>query len=435
MPGSKRVRFIAIGIAAGGIAVCCLFVSATAQAGDWPQILGPARNGAAAGETLVSSWHGKPSRPLWEREVGKGFAGVAVAGNTCVLFHRTGDVERVDALAADSGKPLWSNEFRAVYVPSFVDDDGPRAVPLIADNHVYLFGAQGGLYCVELETGKTVWARDTFKDYHTGKPSRGEPAEGYFGFGSTPLVEGDRLIVNVGGDEKGAGVVAFDRKTGKTVWTATNERASYSSPIARTIDGTRHLIVETRLQCVSLDPKDGSVRWTLPFGRRGPTVTAACPTILEKNLFLTASYGIGAVWAEVGRTEATVQWESDDVCSSQYTTCLEHEGLLYGIHGRQDIGLSELRCFDPRTKKIRWTNERFGYATLVKADGKLLAMTTDGVLVEAKLNPSQYEETGRAELMTGTTRALPALANGRWYVRNERKLSCFQIGKSSDSVK
>lgn len=399
-----------------------------ASAGDWPQILGPNRDGVAVKESLAESWPESGPKQVWKTDVGSGFAGAAVVGERCVLFHRVDDVERVEAFDAATGKSLWKSDFPTNYRPAFVDDDGPRAVPVIQDGKVFAFGAKGGLHCVDLEKGTTLWSRDTFKDYYSGR-SRGEPAEGYFGLGSSPIVEGKLVIVNVGGDEKEAGVVAFDTATGKTVWTVGAERASYSSPIAVTVGKTRHLIVETRLNTLSLDPSKGTVRWTLPFGKRGPTVNGSCPTFVDGHLFLTASYGIGAVFAKVADDSAEVIWSGDDVCSSQYTTCVEDDGVLYGVHGRQDVGGAALRCFDPKSQDVLWSKEGFGYATIVKADGKLLMATTDGRLVLAAVDKEKYRELARAEVLPGTTRALPALSNGRVFIRNERTLKCVAIGR------
>lgn len=416
------------------IVAACEFVS-VAPAGDWPQILGPNRDGSAVKESLSDTWPDKGPATVWQRDVGKGFAGVAVADGVCVLFHRVDDSEQAEAMSAATGEVLWTQSFETRFTPSYVDDDGPRAVPLLQGGRAFVVGAMGNLHALDLKTGKVLWTRNTFKDFNSGKPWRGEPAEGYFGFGTSPIVEGDKLILNVGGDEKAAGVVAFDVSTGKTAWTATNERASYSSPVVATVDGVRHLIVATRLNCVSLDPKDGAVRFSLPFGRRGPTVNGASPTVLDGRLFLTASYGIGATWAKIGKSSVEEVWNHDEICSSQYTTCIADDGVLYGIHGRQDVGRAALRCFDPRTQKVLWSKEGFGYATLLKADGKLLAVTTDGEAALIALDKTRFRELARADLLPGTVRALPALSDGRLFVRNEKRLRVVEVGKPARPAK
>ena len=426
MPRTKRLSswFASFLLA---VPVCC------AQAGDWPQILGPGRNGVAVDEQLADTWPEAGPATLWSRPVGSGFAGAAVCGDVAILFHRLGDEEVVEALDAATGAPRWKSAFPATYVPMISDDDGPRATPVIDSRRVYVYGAMGNLHCLDLATGETIWSRDTYKEFSSKEPFQGEPAEGYFGIGSTPIVEGDKLLVNVGGDAQGAGIVAFSCETGRTEWKATTERASYASPVAVTVDGTRHAIFVTRLSVVSLDPQTGSLRFQFPFGRLGPTVSAASPVVFDGHLFVTASYGIGGVLAKIGPDDADVLWRDPKLLASQYTTCVEHQGCLFGIHGRQDGRPADLKCFNPRSRQVHWTEPRFGYATLLKAGDKLLILKTDGDLVLAAANVERYEEFVRARIADTTTRALPALAAGRLYVRDARTLQCLDVGKKLES--
>lgn len=389
-------------------------------AGDWPQILGPQRSGIADGEKLAVEYPGGQPGQLWEATIGSGFAGVAVSGESAVLFHRVGDNDTVTAFETSSGKKLWDQGFKTDFLPNIVPDNGPRAIPTIHDGKVYAFAPNGGLYCVDLKTGDTKWQRQTHQDYHA-------PA-GYFGAGSSPLVEGKAVIVNVGGDRDDAGVVAFDLHTGKTIWKSTRDQASYSSPIAATLDGTRHLLCVTRLNFVSLDPVTGAERFRTPFGKRGPTVNAAIPVLMKNQVLLTASYEIGAELLTLHKDRVEVKWE-DEVLSSQYTTPILHEGTIYGVDGRQDGGPIKLVCFDPQSRKLYWSNPLSAYATLIAADGKLIVMQTDGIVKLVALNKAEYREIAAARLISGTTRALPALADGRFYVRNENLLRCVKLGR------
>ncbi len=390
-----------------------------AKGGDWPQIMGPHRNGLAEEERLTDKWPERGPTKVWDAKIGSGFAGVAVSGTTAVLFHREGANDKLTAFNSTTGKELWSTTFPSSFRPQIVEDDGPRAVPTIHDGSIYAYSAQGRLYGVDLKTGAKKWERKALNDF--GADS------GYFGAGSAPLVEGSLLIVNVGGDKKKAGIVAFHLDSGDTAWTAVNDQASYSAPIAATIDGVRHLLCVTRLNFVSLDPLTGKERFRTPFGQRGPTVNGAIPLISGKHVLLTASYGIGAEWLEVGATKVDVVW-NDEILSSQYTTPLLHDGAVYGVDGRQDGGPVALKCFDPVTRHEFWSEPGLKYSTLIGADGKLLMMQTDGVLKMIQLSKAGYQELGSATLLSGTTRALPALSEGRFYVRNESRLVCVDLG-------
>jgi outer membrane protein assembly factor BamB len=401
------------------------------EAGDWPQILGPHRNGVAVEERIARTWPSAGPKTLWQRDVGRGFAGVAVSKGTAILFHRLDDQDVVEALAATTGKTIWKSAFPASYVPTFSKDDGPRVVPIIALDRVYTCGAMGYLHCLELATGKTLWERNTYEDYNAKQPNDGEPPEGYFGIGSSPIVEGDKVILNVGGDTQQAGIVAFAASTGRTVWKATSERASYSSPVAITSGGGRQVVFVTRLSVVSLNPENGKVWFQFPFGRVGTTVNAASPVVFDGHLFVTASYGIGALFVKIAGSDAEVLWRDPRILASQYTTCVESGGYLFGIHGRQDGPRAELRCLDPKARKIRWAEPSFGYATLIRADGKLLILKTDGTLVLAAANSTQYEELARMQVCEHITRALPALAEGLFFVRDTKVLKCIDLRPGS----
>lgn len=401
-------------------------LSTSVHAGDWPQILGPNRDGRADNERLASTWPAGRPGVRWQRPVGSGFAGVAVAGGKVVLFHRVGDQELVEAMDARTGVPLWKAGFATDYVSTISEDNGPRCVPVIHAGAVYVFGAGGNLHSLALDSGKTRWSRAVNEDFKV--------PEGYFGAGSSPLVEGDKLLVNVGG-RSGSGIVAFSLSDGKTVWKSTDEAASYSSPIAVTLEGVRHAIFVTRYNAVSVDPANGKERFRFPFGMRGPTVNGANPLVIDGHLFVSASYGVGAVFARIGKTSAQAEWKSDDVMSSQYATCVFHNGHLYGIDGRQDVGVARLRCFDPRSQRIIWTQEGFGMATPILADGKLVLMKTDGELVLAEAMPQAFRPLAAARLFDGIAQALPALANGLLYVRDSSTLKCVDLGQRTGNSK
>ncbi len=409
--------------------VCLCLIPSFAAAGDWPQIMGPTRSGLAPDEKLATIWPTGGPKTVWQHPVGEGLSGVAVASGKVVVFHRQADEEIAEGLDASTGKPLWKASFPAKYRPSFIDDKGPRTVPVIHDGRVYLYGASATLACVGLADGKIVWKRDLLDGFKNKKPRRGEPAEGYFGFGTSPIVEGDKLLLNVGDDENDAGIMAFDLLSGETRWKMTKERASYSSPIAVTLGGQRQVIFSTRLTLMAIRPNDGVIVWQHSFGQLGPAVVGANPVLVRDRIFMAASYGTGAILVDAGKPNTPQLWSSDELISSQYTTSIAHQGLLFGVHGRQDLGAAALRCVDPETKKVKWSVDDFGYATLILAGDKLLAMKTDGELVVGEATAKGFKETSKATLFTKTVRALPALSNGHIFVRDTTTLKCFEVGE------
>ncbi len=388
---------------------------------DWPQILGPNRNGQAVGEPAIKIWSADGPALLWKQELGEGYAGPAVTGDRVTVFHRIGDVERIESFHARTGESQWRTDFQASYAGGVDPDRGPRCVPLINGSSVYVFGAAGNLHCVELASGRKRWSRDLYREYG-GR-------EGYFGAGSTPIVVDQHLIVNVGGDS--AGVVALDLATGETVWKTTEEGASYSSPASAKIDGTQHVFFVTRLNTISVDPANGDVRFRFPFGRQGPTVNAATPLIIQDRLFVSSSYGVGARLSQVTANQAREIWANDDVMSSQYSTCVHHNGFLYGTHGREDYNNGEYRCIDFESGKIQWKKSRFPVSHTILVGDHLLLLGVDGSLRLLKANPRRYEELAVAKVSSNLTRALPALSNSRLYFRDNAgrtgQLICVEL--------
>ena len=397
-----------------------LAAAATAAAGDWPQILGPHRTGhAAADERLADRWPAAGPRERWRREVGPGYAGLAVAGDRAILFHRRGDREIVEAVDAATGRTLWTDAEPTGFRPQVGGGDGPLCVPLVHAGRVLAFGAQGTLTCLDLATGGRLWVRRTHREFAA--------PEGYFGAGSTPLVVGGAVIVNVGGRDD-AGVVAFDLATGKTLWQGTSEAASYSAPVAVDVGGAPHVLMVARLSCLLLDAASGAVRWRFPFGQRGPTVNAASPVVIGGDrLLVTSAYGVGCVCAAFDRAEARPVWQGAGPLATQYCTPLLLGDHLYGIDGRDDVPPADLVCVAAATGREAWREPNFGYGTLLAADGKILAAKPDGELVLLRATPAGADRLARCRPLPGTLRALPALAGGRLYLRDDTTLVCLDV--------
>ena len=392
------------------------------DAGEWPQILGPTRNGKAADdERLASHWPAAGPKVVWQKRVGRGFAGVAVARGRTFLFHRQADRAICEALDAHSGEPIWQAELPTSYVGTYVSDDGPRCVPIVAGEKLILYGAEGDLHCLAFADGKKLWSRELYREL-------GTPRDNFFGAGSSPLVEGDLVLVNVG-TRAGAGLVACSLADGHTVWQATNESASYSSPVATTVAGVRHAIFVTRLNVVSVDPTNGAERFRLRFGSLGPTVNAANPLVVGDRLFVTANYGVGARCLKIGGDRADEVWQGEAL-SSQYSTSIERDGYLYGVDGRQDLGVARLRCLEFTTGNVQWTENDFGMATLILADGKLIIQKTSGELVLAEPSPQAFHPLATAKPFDSTVQALPALGEGLYYARDGRTLKCLDLRAS-----
>lgn len=403
------------------ISLLCLVSSAQpAHAQDWPQFLGPARNGHYGGADIATLFPKTGPRLVWKKAVGQGFSGPVVAEGKLILFHRLSDKETVECLDAATGKELWRFDYSTRYRDDFGFDEGPRATPTIVSGRVYTFGAEGVLHCLDFATGRKLWVVDTHQQFAVRK--------GFFGAACSPLVEGPTVLLNIGGS-KPSGLVAFDRETGKVVWAASRDEASYSSPVAATVAGLRTVFCLTRNGLLGADPANGTIRFEFPWrARMQASVNAATPLVAGDLVFVSASYQTGAALLQITGSAARKVWSSDDALSNHYASSIIHKGYVFGFHGRQEQGPS-LRCIELQTGKVMWSVEAFGSGTVSLAGEHLLVLKEDGELLLVAAVPKAFQLIAKAQLIPRTVRAYPALAQGRLYARNENSLVCVNLKK------
>ncbi len=394
-----------------------LLTGTTLLAQEWPQFLGPTRNGVYAGPALADAWSGDGPTQVWTKRIGAGFAGPVVADGRVILFHRIRDFEVVEALDPLTGRTQWNREYATSYRDDFGFDPGPRSVPVVADGRIFTFGAQGRLHALDLDTGDVLWNVDTRRRFEVRK--------GFFGAAESPLVQGGRVLANVGGPE--AGIVAFDVETGDLQWTATGDEASYSSAVGATFDGEDSGVFFTRNGLVAVDPATGSVRFQQRWRSRiGASVNAATPLVIDDLIFLSSSYGTGAVTFRVRDNQLTELWTSDDVMSNHYATTVHHDGYLYGFHGRQEYSPS-FRAVELATGRVLWSEDRFGSGTVTLVGDRLVIMRESGELMLAEASPDGFRPITSAQVIDAPVRAYPALANGYLYIRNDNTLVCLDL--------
>ena len=175
-------------VLAMGFFLSSLLLAARAKAGeDWPQFLGPHADGTSSKTGLLDRWPTNGPPVVWEKKVGTGYGAPSVRNNLLVLHHRLGDEEVIEAFVAASGQPIWRYAYPAHFVDPYGYNNGPRSTPLLTADHCYAFGAEGKLTCLDLNTGKLVWQRDTAADWNV------PPA--FFGVGSSPVLDGGMLLV------------------------------------------------------------------------------------------------------------------------------------------------------------------------------------------------------------------------------------------------
>ena len=398
------------------LSVLALFLTlGPTLAADWPQWLGPRRDGSST-ET-VAVWKSAP-KVLWTQVVGEGHSSPVIAGGKVFVFSKVADKddELLEAFDADTGKRLWGQTcrrgaFKGLY------GNGPRGTPVVDNGKVYTFGITGVLTCMDAAEGSRLWEVETLKQYKADNL--------VFGVSGSPLIEGDRVLVNVGG--KGASIVAFDKNTGKEVWKTLNDKASYSSPIAISQGNGRQTIFLTATGLVGLKPKDGSVVWQHPF--KDAILESSTTPVLAGDLLIGSSITLGTVGLKIDGTKATQQW-LDPSLTCYFSTPVAVNRNVYLVTGSLITQQASLHCIEAATGKKLWTRkEKVGayHASLLRTgDNKLLLLEEPGNLVLLEPDPKEYRELARAKIC-GETWAHPALANGRLYVRDKKEIVCVEL--------
>jgi outer membrane protein assembly factor BamB len=397
------------------------FVALGLQAADWPQYLGPGRDAVYPGEALTRAWPSDGPKVLWRKKnIGAGMSGVVVAKGRAILFHEVNRYDTIECLDAKTGKTLWENNYASSFVAGYGSAAGPRATPSIVGDRVYTMGGQGVVVCTDFATGKTVWKVDTQKSYRA--------SDGFFGMGCSPLVEGNAVLLNIGG-EAGAGIVALDKNSGKLLWKTLDDEASYSSPVMAKLHGKRRAVFFTRTGLAVVDPANGKIdfqnRWR---ARIQASVNAAAPLVVGELIFVTSSYNTGALVVNAAAGGYKVAWSNDTSLSSQYASVIHRGGFIYGTHGRADVPpVPALRCVELATGKVRWSVDDFGDCMMLRCGDRLLALMESGELVLGQATPGGWREISRAQVVGSGARSQPALANGRLFVRDRNQLVCLDM--------
>jgi outer membrane protein assembly factor BamB len=406
-------------------AVILVFTTATLRAADWPQWLGPERNGSTPEK--VAAWKGQ-LKVLWHKPVGQGHSSPVVAGGRVYLFTQLGskEEEALTAYDAKTGEQLWQKSYAR---PSFLNKfgTGPRATPAVVDGRIYTFGVTGILTCFT-GTGKQLWQVDTLKKFQTPKL--------FFGTSCSPLVSEGKVFINVGG--KGAAVVAFDAGTGKVIWKALDDGASYSSPVLLGKSPRPQLVFLTQEGLVSLNPANGKLYWRFPF--KDKLLESSTTPVQADGLLVASSITLGAVGLRLeirdGKPAVAPQWK-EPALTCYFSTPVAAAGQLYLVTGANPLELllqrkasATLHCIEPASGKELWKKKGVGiyHASLVHTgDDKLLLLEEKGDLVLLQPNAKGYKELARSHVC-GETWAYPALAHGRLYVRDRRELICVSLG-------
>lgn len=388
---------------------------------DWPQMLGPDRNGISTETGLLETWPDAGPPEVWRVEGGVGMSGLAIRnGRLVTLVQRDGQQWMV-AHDAATGAAQWQTPLAPAYENSM--GNGPRATPTMTNDRAFAFTGEGILAAVRLEDGKLLWSTNTLEELAA--------KEAAYGMASSPLVVGNDVIVTVGAPK--ATVAAFHADTGQRNWTVGTDPAGYSSPGLLHVGGRQQIVVATGASVLGLVPGTGELLWRYPF-ETNYECNIATPIAVGDRVFISSGENHGSVLLSLKpqdkkftTDEVWLSLGSHSVLRNEWQTSLLIDGYLYGMDNVGGAGpVTHLTCIHAATGRRAWQELRFGKGNLIAADGKLLMSTMKGELILARANPEKYEELARVRVI-GETRQAPALARGLLYLRDDEEIVCLDV--------
>lgn len=382
--------------------------------GEWPQYRGPNRDGKSTARGFLKDWPAAGPPVQWRAPVGEGYSGISVAGGLVYTMYNRGGSEWLTAFDSADGSVRWELKTDSAYRDQF--GDGPRSTPLVDGSVVYALGAKGKLVAADAAKGEPVlWSRDLVRDLGARIPQ--------WGIATAPLVEGDLLLVDVGGPA-GKSLAAFDKKTGKVVWTSGDDAAGYSAPIAFTVDGVRQVAFFTSTRISGVSPKDGTILWSRPW-RTSYDVNAAAPIFIPPNrLFVSSGYDTGSALLEIRKGEAGFEvdevWKARNL-KNKFSSSIQVGDTIYGFDNET------FKAIDLATGKDRWRHRGLGHGSLIFADGHFIVLGEKGTLALVEASPESYKEKASVGFFDGKCWTAPTLVGNRLFLRDEQQLVSLDL--------
>lgn len=388
----------------------------TGSRADFPQFLGPGRDGVVTGVVLQLDWRAQPPQLLWKHAVGAGWGGFAVVGSRAITQEQEGPDEWVICYDAETGRRLWAHRDPARY-DNPIGGLGPRATPTIDGSRVFTFGSTGQLNCFDLESGRRLWG--------TNVVGAVDPQSLEWGASSSPLRMGEWVIVAPRG-LGGVSLVALRASDGTPGWHGGTDDPHYSSPRLETLLGVPQLLTFTAAGVAALRPENGEVLWE--YGWRGGHPHVSDPRVVSSNRVLIASgYGTGAQLIEVTAEPGSRRWQATNTVwrsmrlKSKFANLLLKDGFVYGL----DDG--KLVCLDLADGSQRWQGERYGHGQLLLVGEVILLTAESGEVVLVEASPKAFRELTRFPAVEGKTWNPPALAGNLLLVRNDREAAAYRL--------
>ncbi len=413
------------------------------MADDWPQWRGPKRDGVWRETGLVDHFAADKLKLRWRVPLASGYSGPTVADGRVYVTDRLVEptqVERIHCFDWQDGKLVWSQSYDCPYVDVGYTD-GPRASVSIDEGRAYALGTMGNLFCLDAAKGDILWQKDLAKVYKIRMP--------IWGIAASPLIEGDLLIIQVGGTN--ACIVAFDKKSGEERWKALDDRASYAAPIVIEQGGKRVLVCWTGDNVVGLNPQTGDVYWKHVFTPTRMVIGITTPVVGADRLLVSSFYD-GSLMLKLDRDKPAVEqlWrrlgpdeQHTDSLHAIISTPYIDGDYVYGVDS-----YGELRCLDAKTGNRIWESlaavpkGRWSTIHMVRNGERTWMFNERGQLLITELSPSGYKEISRSQLIEPTRGQLgqrggvcwshPAFAYKHVFARNDESLVAASLEAGSN---
>ena len=389
-------------------------LAASGSAEDWPQWRGANRDGISRETGFLQQWPAGGPPLVWRvRGLGSGYSTVTIAGGRIFTLGAERNAEYVIARDVASGKELWRARSGRRY--SNGRGDGPRGAPTVDANRVYALGGSGDLTVLDVASGKRVWSINVLEMFNGCNIN--------WGISESPLVLGDRVLVNAGGRE--ASIVALDKNDGSVLWASEGDEASYSSAVVATIRGVRQAVYFTGERALGIRVDDGALLWHY---RRvsNRTANVATPIVRGNYVFLSSDYGTGCALLEIqgdlsGMSAREIYFNR--AMKNHHASSVLVGDTVYGFSG----GI--LTALDFRSADVLWKDRSVGKGSLIYADGHLYVFSENSVVGLVEATRTGYREKGRFELRHSDEHSWshPVIADGKLYLRDQDQLFSFDI--------
>lgn len=415
-------------------------ITADAWCDDWPQWRGLNRDGVWHEDGIVEKFESEQIPIKWRVPTSSGYSGPTIADGRVYVTDfvvEPEQTERVHCFDAGTGQSIWSHSYQRNY-RNVGYQAGPRAAVTIVDGRAFSFGTMGDLYCFDAASGDVLWKRDLDADYQIRMPN--------WGMASAPLVDGDLVIIQVGG--AGACLVAFDVKSGEERWKALYDKASYAAPIMIEQAGQRVMVAWTGGHVAGLNPQTGEVHWKHPLEPLRMVIATATPVVEGNRLFVSSFYdgslmlrlssdelAVSPVWRRRGESERIT-----DALHSMISTPYLQGNSVFGVDS-----YGEFRCLDADTGDRLWESQdpvpkaRWATVHMVKNGERIWMFNERGELIISRLSREGFDEISRAKLLSPTLDQLrrrdgvcwahPAYANRHVFARNDKELVCASLAE------